>query len=122
MYKRILKWSLASVLVALIAIGVLLVNLIWFRPWSLDLFYEKAFAEVAFDEPELLTELGLVEQFGFTGHSGRLDDASPAHQQKVVDRWKKDLAELRQYPLDRQSESQRLSFRRDSLSRKSSPK
>jgi uncharacterized protein (DUF885 family) len=38
-----------------------------------------------------------------------LNDESPAHQQKVLDLWKKDLAQLRQYPLNRQSASQRLS-------------
>lgn len=35
-------------------------------PWSLDLLYEKAFAQALFDEPELLSSLGLVEQFGIT--------------------------------------------------------
>ncbi|PYI43217.1 MAG: DUF885 domain-containing protein, partial [Verrucomicrobia bacterium] len=55
--------------------------------------------------------LGLVEQFGITGHNGKLDDESPAHQQREFDRWKRDLAQLREYPLDRQSPSQKLSTR-----------
>ncbi|MDB6148089.1 MAG: hypothetical protein JWO45_1753, partial [Spartobacteria bacterium] len=58
---------------------------------------------------ELLSSLGLVEQFGITGHNARLNDESPAHQQQVLDRWKSDLDQLHQYPLDRQSASQRLS-------------
>src|SRR6266550_3727145 len=53
--------------------------------------------------------LGLVEQFGITGHNGKLDDESPARQRHEFDRWKRDLAQLRQYPLDRQSLSQKLS-------------
>jgi len=109
MFKRVLKWILGIVVVAIIAIAIFLINLIWFRPWSLNLFYEKVFAETVFSEPELLTSLGLVEQFGYTRHNGKLGDESPAHQQKAIDRFKKDLRQLHEYPLDRQSPSQKLS-------------
>jgi uncharacterized protein (DUF885 family) len=111
MLKRTLKWLGAVVAVVVIAIAVFLVNLIWFRPWSLNLFYEKVFAEVVFDHPELLSTLGLVEQFGITSHNGKLDDESPAFQQREFERWKRDLTQLREYPLDRQSPSQKLSTR-----------
>jgi uncharacterized protein (DUF885 family) len=109
MFKRVLKWFFGIMAVAVLVIAVFLINLIWFRPWSLNLFYERVFVQVLFNEPELLSSLGLVEQFGFTGHNGKLSDESPAHQQKVFERWKRDLADLRAYPLDRQSPSQRLS-------------
>src|SRR5207244_4980067 len=109
MFKRILKWFGAIIAIVTIAIAVFLINLIWFRPWSLNLFYEKVFAEILFDHPEILSTLGLVEQFGITSHNGKLDDESPAHQQREFDRWKRDLAQLHQYPLDRQSASQKLS-------------
>ena len=109
MFKRLLKWLLAIAAVLLLALAVFLINLIYFRPWSLNLFYEKVFAEVIFSEPELLSSLGLVEQFGITGHNGKLSDESPAHQEKVAARWRKDLAQLRAYPLARQTESQKLS-------------
>src|SRR5450755_4455175 len=109
MVRKTLKWILRIVVVLFLAAAIFLVNLIWFRPWSLNLFYEKVFVQVVFDEPELLSSLGLVEQFGITSHNGKLSDESPAHQQAQFDRWKKDLAQLRQYPLDRQSPSQRLS-------------
>src|SRR5262245_16395669 len=107
--RKALKWILAALAVLLVGAGIFLVNLVWFRPWSLDLFYEKVFLEVLFDEPELLTSLGLVEQFGVTGHSGKLGDESPAHQQRSFDRLKRNLADLRAYPLERQSPSQKLS-------------
>jgi uncharacterized protein (DUF885 family) len=99
----------AIIAVVAIAAAVFLINLIWFRPWSLNLFYEKVFAEVVFDHPELLSTLGLVEQFGITGHNGKLDNESPAHQRREFERWKRDLTQLREYPLDRQSPSQKLS-------------
>jgi uncharacterized protein (DUF885 family) len=109
MFKRILKWLFSIVLVLIVILAVFLINLIWFRPWSLNLFYEKVFAETIFSEPELLSQLGLVEQFGFTSHNGKLTDESPAHQQLQIDRWKKDLQQLHEYPLDKQTPSQRLS-------------
>src|SRR5678815_5383932 len=109
MLKRILKWFGAIVAVVLIAIAIFLVNLVWFRPWSLNLFYEKVFAEIVFDHPEILSTLGLVEQFGITSHNGKLDDESPAHQQHESERWKRDLVQLHRYPLRRQSASQKLS-------------
>jgi len=109
MFKRILKWIGGLILLAIILLGIFLINLIWFRPWSLSLFYEKVFAEVIFSEPELLTQLGLVEQFGITGHNRKLSDESPGHQQMVINRWKKDLQQLHEYPLDQQSPSQKLS-------------
>src|SRR6266699_534150 len=109
MFKHVLKWFFSIVLLGVIALAIFLINLIWYRPWSLNLFYEKVFAEVIFSEPELLTQLGLVEQFGITSHNGKLSDESPAHQQMVIDRWKKNLTQLHEYPLDRQPASQKLS-------------
>src|SRR6266511_2076363 len=111
MLRRILKWTGAIIAVVVIAISIFLVNLIWFRPWSLNLFYEKVFAEILFGHPEILSTLGLVEQFGITSHNGKLDDESPLHQRRELDRWKRDLAQLCQYPLDRQSATQKLSTR-----------
>src|SRR5438132_11049755 len=109
MLKRVLKFLFGIVLAVVIAGAIFLTNLIWFRPWNLNLFYEKVFAEAVFKEPELLSSLGLVEQFGITGHSGKLNDVAPAHQEEVIAGFKKDLAQLRQYPLRRQTPSQRLS-------------
>ena len=109
MFKCILKYLLGIVVAVVIALAIFLVNLIWFRPWNLNHFYEKVFVEFVFTEPEILSSLGLVEQFGITSHNGKLGDESPAHQQKIFDRWKKNLAQLHEYPLERQTPSQRLS-------------
>jgi uncharacterized protein (DUF885 family) len=109
MFRRILKWIGGILALLVIVLAVFLINLIWFRPWSLNLFYEKIFAQVLFEEPELLSAIGLVERFGITGHNAKLSDASPAHQQRYFDRAKKNLEDLRAYPLAKQNASQRLS-------------
>ena len=59
MLKRVLKWIGAIIAVLVIVVAVFLINLIWFRPWSLNLFYDKVFAEVLFDHPELLKQMFL---------------------------------------------------------------
>ncbi|MGI8819331.1 MAG: DUF885 domain-containing protein [Chthoniobacterales bacterium] len=111
MVKRLLKW-LGGILALLLLVAVVFaVNAIWFRPWSLNVFYEKVFGEVLLDEPELLSTLGLVERFGLTSHNGRLADVSIAKQRRVMERTKKNLAQLRSYPLEKQTASQRLSTR-----------
>jgi uncharacterized protein (DUF885 family) len=111
MFKRVLKWIGGILLVLLLIAAIFVVNAIWFRPWSLNVFYEKVFIEFVLQEPELLSTLGLVEQFGITGHSGKLSDASPAHQQRMIELTKNDLRQLREYPLEKQDASQRLSTR-----------
>ncbi|MDQ6656094.1 MAG: DUF885 domain-containing protein, partial [Verrucomicrobiota bacterium] len=107
MLKRL--FAIAAVLLLIVA--VVAVNAIWFRPWSLNVFYEKVFVEVLLDEPELLSTLGLVERFGITRHNGKLSEASPAHARQVMERTKKNLAQLRAYPIAKQNASQRLSTR-----------
>src|SRR5256885_13097935 len=109
MFRRILKWTLRIVALLVVVLAIFLVNLVWFRPWSLNLYYEKVFAQVLFDEPELLSAIGLVERFGITGHNAKLADASPAHQQRFFDRAKKNLEDLHAYPLEKQTASQKLS-------------
>jgi hypothetical protein len=87
MFKRILKWLGAITAVFVIAIAIFLINLIWFRPWSLNLFYEKVFAEILFDHPEILSTLGLVEQFGVAEafHTGfGLVSPNPSRGRKVA--------------------------------------
>lgn len=109
MVKRLFKWFGGIVLVLLLVVAVFAVNAIWFRPWSLNVFYEKIFVEVLFHEPELLSSLGLVEQFGITGHNAKLNDESPEHQRQGFERLRKNVEQLHAYPLEKQNASQRLS-------------
>ena len=109
MTKRVLKWLGGILLILLLIAAVFAINAIWFRPWSLNVFYNKVFLEFIFNEPELLSSIGLVEQFGITGHNGKLNDESPAHQQKQFELVRRDLEQLHKYPLAKQNKSQQLS-------------
>jgi hypothetical protein len=58
MFGLLLKSLGALLAAALLAAAVFAVNLVWFRPFSLNLFYEKALITFVLEQPELLTSLG----------------------------------------------------------------
>jgi uncharacterized protein (DUF885 family) len=111
MAKRVVRVVLALLAVLLVGASIFFVNLIWFRPFSLDLFYEKVFAVVALEDPELLSQIGLAEQFGYRAHDRHLRDVSVARTLADQARTRKALADLRAYDPAKQSPSQRLSTR-----------
>ena len=111
MLRKILK--VLAVVFGLSAVvgAVFLVNLVWFRPWSLNLYYEKVFVRFALQNPEMLSSIGLLEQFGYRAHNGHLDDASLEHDQAMMALAREALTDLRAYDLAAQSPSQQLSTR-----------
>ena len=84
-------------------------SLFWGKPWSVNLLYIRTFLRFAFNGPELLTSLGILEKFGFHGHNAKLSDASVASETKLLERTKRDLFILRSYDRKRQSPAQLLS-------------
>ena len=64
MLRSTFKWLSALLAASLLIAAVFVVNLIWFRPFSLNLFYEKIFVSFLLEQPDLLSSLGIAEQFG----------------------------------------------------------
>lgn len=111
MPKSVPKVAGAALAALLLAGAVFVVNLVWFRPFSLDLFFEKVFIEEALDRPELLTDIGIAEQFGYRRHNAHLDDLSIAKTERDAARARQRLAELKAYDSAAQTPSQKLSAR-----------
>ena len=111
MLKRVLKGLAALLAAALAVLAVFAVNLVWFRPFSLDLFYEKVFVSFVLENPELLSTLGVAEQFGYRAHNAHLDDASTAKVERDFAQWRRYRAQLGEYDLARQTPAQQLSTR-----------
>ena len=111
MRKTIVKWFGVLFGAALLAAAISLVNLVWFRPFSLNLFYEKVFVTFVLENPELLTSLGIAEQFGYRRHNAHLDDLSIAKADRDFATWHGYLADLKSYDLAAQTTAQRLSTR-----------
>lgn len=111
MLKKVLRWAGGIVGVIALAAAVFLINLIWFRPWSLNLFFEKTFLQAVLDQPEYLTSLGLLEQYGFRGHGAHLDDPSIERQQRAQARTRQALEDLKHYDLTRRDSQEKLSVK-----------
>ena len=111
MRKTLFRWLGGVLLAVLFAATVFVVNLVWFRPFSLNLFYEKVFVGFMLDNPELLTMIGIAEQFGYRRHNAHLNDASVAKVDHDFQRWHEYLEDLKAYDLTRQTPDQRLSTR-----------
>jgi len=111
MQRSTFKWLGALLASAFLVAAVFIVNLIWFRPFSLNLFYEKIFVSFLLEQPELLTSLGIAEQFGYRRHNAHLDDASVAKTERDFAAWHDDLDNLKAYEVAAQTPEQRLSTR-----------
>lgn len=95
--------------VALLAGCYWLANLIWFKPLSLDNFYERVFVRILLKEPELLTQVGILEGMGIRFHNAYLADASPEAERERHAYLKEQLDVLRSYDRASQTQSQLLS-------------
>ncbi len=94
---------------ALAAAGAAAANAWWFKPLSVNVFYERVFLRYVLRDPELLTSLGVLRPYGITSPDGRLTDVSDRrlHQDQAFVR--SELATLRSYDTTALSRSQRLS-------------
>ena len=108
--KRVFKWLGLLLGGVVLVVAVAAVNVIWFKPFSIDLFFERVFMEYALDDPELLTSLRLLEQFGIDGHNERLTDVSMARTEALNDKLERDLATLRSYDREALDPDQQLSY------------
>ena len=100
------KYILGTLLTLVLVLSIFVVNLIWFRPFSLDLFYERAFIEFGVRSPQIMSSLG----FPGTGYfNDKLNNYSVAFQDEMLELTKKDLALLLEYDVDAMSEEQKRS-------------
>ena len=106
MVWKTIKWSF---LIVLVSLSVFISNLIWFKPFSIDHFYEKVFIGFALEQPQLLSSLGILESIGIKYHQDDLDDMSLAKSAKTYEQLKSDLLTLKSYQDEGLNESQKLS-------------
>lgn len=107
--KRTWKfWTGRTLLGLLILGGLWLTNLIWFKPFNINHFYEKVFLEAVLDSPELTTQLGVPVIYDWT--KDKLDDISDIKQRENFNKSKKDYETLLSYNYDNQSQENQLNI------------
>jgi hypothetical protein len=58
--KKLLRWGVRGLLGLLLVAGGLLAHTLWFKPLKIEWFYERVFADYAFNSPELLSSLRML--------------------------------------------------------------
>jgi len=105
--KRTWKfWVSRSLLLLLLVLGVFLVNLIWFKPFKIRHFYDKVFLELAIQNPEIVSYLGIPVLYDRT--KDELTDVSDANLWKEFEQLKGNYETLKSYDFDKQSKSNQL--------------
>jgi uncharacterized protein (DUF885 family) len=97
MIRKLFKWGLALLLIALLALGLLFANIWYFKPVSIDLFYSRVFLKFSLQNPELLTSLRMLDQFGIRGHNAELSDSSPDAMTDMLEYWQNEYQTFQRY-------------------------
>jgi len=108
--KRFLKWGAGALLALLLAGASLAAHTWYFKPLSIDWFYARVFLRLALENPELLTQLRILEPIGIRSHNARLTDASIAHEDRVRALVREEFETLHRYDAGRLAGQDRLSY------------
>lgn len=101
---------LYAFLLVLVAGGVWLSKLIWFKPFNIDHFYNRVFVEYALENPEMLTSMRMLPSWA-DWYNDDFGDRSPAQDRAMMEISREALETLRSYDFESQTESQQLSTR-----------
>ncbi len=82
----------------------------WGKPNSFHFFVERAMVEMTIFDPELMSNLGIVQDTPFDFFSGHLTDTSYKKSVKNLNRIQKLQAILHRYDRERLSQQEQLSF------------
>jgi uncharacterized protein (DUF885 family) len=104
--KKLLKITGIIFLSLFLIVAVLLVNIIWFKPFSIRIFFEKAFIELAFKQPEVISQLGLPVRY----FNNKLSESGPEHEIRMFNLIENSHRMLLRYNYNRLNEQEKLSY------------
>jgi uncharacterized protein (DUF885 family) len=96
---------------ALLAGVVWTAKLIWFRPFNIDHFFERAYIEFLWDDPEALRSTGILNKYGLSAPSSTLlTDVSPKRTEALAEMGQRNLRLLEGYDRSKLSINQQVSY------------
>ena len=111
LFKKIMKWFGLTLAVVLVLGGAFIAHSWYFKPVNINIFFARAFLQVALESPEMLSSIRVLEQFGIKGHNAELDDESMASGDRLFAHMKKSRETLLRYEDDDLSEGDVMSKR-----------
>jgi uncharacterized protein (DUF885 family) len=109
--KRFLKWVLLYPLLLILVLGGgLFVHVWYFKPVTINLYYNRVFAQFALDNPELLTSMRLLDQNGIDFHADELADASLAAEERQREKLRENYETFKRYERSSYTAQELLSY------------
>ncbi|MBI1288335.1 MAG: DUF885 family protein [Flavobacteriales bacterium] len=94
----------------LLFFGIWFAKLVWFKPINIDHFFERVYIEFLWDDPEALTQTGVLKPFWISGYKSELTDISPKATERLAEVGRKNLNLLEEYDRSKLNESQKVSY------------
>ena len=107
--KKLLKWLLYLILLAISLVGIFFIHIWYFKPAKIDWFYGRVFAQFALQSPELLSNMRILPPW-LDFYSDKFDDASPAHEAEMAQMVKGDVDVLHRYDRNALDRDGQLSY------------
>lgn len=105
----LLKWLLRGVVVVVVLLAIVAGHIWYFKPFSIDLFYGRIFAQFALQSPQMLSSMRILPPWA-DFYSGKLDDASLAQEDAMSKLARDGLGTLRRYDRNALDKEGRLSY------------
>ena len=104
MKSKIWKVTKRTLQIALLLTTIFVVNLLWFKPFFINHFYNKVFIEFALQNPQMITSMG------YKFYYDELNDNSQLAQDKNLELLKKDYSQLHEYDRNKLSGQELISY------------
>jgi uncharacterized protein (DUF885 family) len=106
---RWLRWPVRVLVLLLVVTGGVAWQQWNFRPWSLEVFYQRAFLQYAIDDPQMLSSMRILPSW-LDWYSDDLTDVSLARQDRLRQKLRDDMETLRSYDREALDEAGKLSY------------
>lgn len=104
------KYGLGLIAILLVICGISIVKLLWFKPFTFHQFLERSYLQLLWNDPEALTQTGLLNDVPFLDFNSRLSRTTLKSSGEMTENGKDVLALLEEYDPEELDENDRISY------------